>query len=865
MSERAFTLSDAPGPDGSRRIGLLVFDAPGRDVNLLDEETLRELDGVLGRVAATGYHGLVITSGKKQGFIAGADLEAIRAVETEDWIRDPLDRFVLARLEEEGVPRSDAATLQKLLRRVTFDLTGLPPTIEELDAFLLDESPDAYERAVDRLLASPRYGEHMAAWWLDGARYADTNGYQNDFARAMWPWRDWVIAAFNANMPYDEFLTEQLAGDLPLDATLAQRVATGFNRNHRMVTEAGSIDEEWRVENVVDRVDTTATVFLGLTMGCARCHDHKYDPITQRDYYRFYAYFNNVDEKGVYTETRGNVAPLVRVPGEADEAELAELDERRKLAAHDLELREAEAAARIPEWEEELRASVRPEVPRATLHVTASEAEGPTAPARSASPHVTLAGEPGSFVDLGQAVVFEQDRAFSVSFWVKPESPESHGALLSKMADDDTYRGFDLLMLGNGRLLSHLIHDWPENAIKVETNEALATGSWTHVTYTYDGSRKASGVHLWFDGRDVPLKTHADTLDGTLRTPTPLRLGRRHYTNYFGGALADLFFFEGVLTPEEREGARSQRLFEMLALAETNQEARSELGELLVGSNDAELFESRAALTEIDREREAAEAAVPTSMVMAERAERRPTYLLRRGRYDAPEGEELEPGLPEFLGVTEQPRDRLQLARWLTTPDNPLTARVIVNQLWQRLFGAGLVETTENLGIQGTRPSHPELFDWLAADLVLGDWDLKALQRRIVTSATYRQSSYAEGQAFEADPKNRLLARGPRFRLSAEEIRDQALAVGGLLVERIGGPATRPYQPEGLWKELAGGAGQGPYVQDTGDGVHRRSLYTHRKRTVPHPELSTFDAPSFEICQARRSRTNTPLQALVLC
>ncbi|MBW2282654.1 MAG: DUF1549 domain-containing protein, partial [Deltaproteobacteria bacterium] len=318
-------------------------------------------------------------------------------VSDDAWVRNPIDRFVLAHLDGLGERRSDTTTLQKLLRRVTFNLTGLPPTIEELDAFLLDDSEDAYEKAVDRLLASPRYGEHMAAWWLDGARYADTNGYQNDFGRAMWPWRNWVIEAFNSNLPYDRFLTEQLAGDLLPDATLEQRIATGFNRNHRMVTEAGSIDEEWRVENVADRVETTSTVFLGLTMGCARCHDHKFDPITQRDYYRFFAYFDNVDEQGVYTETRGNVAPLVRVPRESDVAELVDLDRRRDLAEQELQLLEAQAAARVPEWEDELRRSSRPPAPPATLHV----------------PHVTLAGEPDAFVDLGQAVVFEQDRAFS--------------------------------------------------------------------------------------------------------------------------------------------------------------------------------------------------------------------------------------------------------------------------------------------------------------------------------------------------------------------------------------------------------------------------------------------------------------------
>jgi hypothetical protein len=528
------------------------------------------------------------------------------------WPRNPIDAFVLARLAAEKLAPSAEAGRTTLIRRVSLDLTGLPPTPTEVDAFLSDRSPDAYERLVDRLLASSAYGERMAMEWLDGARYADTNGYQNDFARTMWPWRDWVIAAFNANQPFDQFTLDQIAGDLRPAPTLAQRIATGFNRNNRTVTEAGSIDEEWRVENNVDRVETTSMVFLGLTMGCTRCHDHKFDPIAQTEFYQFLGYFNSINEKGVYTETRGNVPPLIVLPGPQDTIRLREFD---------------------------------------------------------------------------LAIAFV---------------------------------------------------------------------------------------------RTYGTKAHAENLS----------------------------------------------------------KARAEY-----------------------------EKTIPSVMVMEELPTPRPSYLLKRGQYDQPDkSRKLEPGTPSCLPAPSAgtPRNRLGLARWLIAPENPLTARVAINRIWQHHFGLGLVKTAENFGIQGEPPSHPALLDWLATELIRTGWDLKAMHRLIVTSATYRQASRVPPALLAHDPENRLLARGPRFRLSAEVVRDNALAIAGLLTARVGGPSVKPYQPAGLWEELAGGAGEGPYIQDKGPNLYRRSLYVYRKRTVPHPVLATFDAPSRETCQVKRSRTNTPLQALEL-
>jgi hypothetical protein len=567
------------------------------------------------------------------------------AVRDRIWARNPIDVFVLARLEKEGLTPSPEATRETLIRRVSLDLTGLPPTPREVDDFVADRSADAYEKLVDRLLASPRYGERMAMEWLDDARYADTNGYQNDFARTMWPWRDWAIAAFNRNQPFDHFVIEQLAGDLLPGATQEQRIATGFNRNNRTVTEAGSIDEEWRVENAVDRVETTATVFLGLTLGCGRCHDHKYDPITQREFYRFFAFFNSVNEKGVYTEQRGNVPPLISLPSAEDVRRSGQLDAA--IAAAERAARELESARDL----------------------------------------------------LGAEVKAVKDR-----------------------------------------------------------------------------------------------------------------------------------------------------------------------------------------VAKLRKEKEEHQQRVPSVMVMEDLKTPRPTFVLKRGRYDMPDlAQRVEPGVPVCLHAGGPPApgfgNRLDLAAWLVSADNPLTARVTVNRYWQRYFGNGLVRTAENFGLQGEPPSHPELLDWLALEFApspqalapggeggvgVRGWDVKAMQRLIVTSATYRQASQANAAVVQRDPENRLLARGPRFRLPAEMVRDNALAVAGLLVERIGGPSIKPYQPAGLWEELAGGAGEGPYVQETGAGLYRRSVYVYRKRTVPHPALTTFDAPGREVCQVKRARTNTPLQALEL-
>jgi hypothetical protein len=806
-------------------------------------------------------------------------------VKNAAWVRNPIDRFVLARLEKEGLAPAPEAAKETLIRRVTLDLTGLPPALEEIDAFLADRSPDAYEKVVDRLLTSPRHAERMAMDWLDAARYADTNGYQNDFARTMWPWRDWVIDAFARNMPFDQFLTEQLAGDLLPGATLKQKIATGFNRNNRTVTEAGSIDEEWRVENVVDRVETTATVFLGLTMGCARCHDHKFDPLTQEEFYQFFAYFNSINEKGVYTEQRGNVPPLVAVARPEDRERLAQLDAA--IAAAEQTVREQEAA--LPrlqkEWEEQQKAQKHEgkrephdwalHLPlESDLHFDTGDGKTGEAIFRGSSlprwvdgplgKALHLDGRENSFLDAGQAIRLERDAAFSYGAWVKPNGS---GAVLSKMDDNRAYRGLDLLVT-NGKVEVHLVHAWPDNAIKVTAKESLPRNAWSHLFLTYNGGGKASGLTLYFNGRPVPLEVNKDQLKDTIATEQPLRLGKRSTASPLHGDLCDVRVYRRALSAGEVQTLVSGPVARALATAEGQRSAaqRNLLARTFREKHAPELLKAKAAVEQLRKERANAEKRIPTVMVMEELPTPRDTFLLKRGRYDMPDREhKVRPGVPACLPRPSlTPPNRLGLARWLADPSNPLTARVTVNRYWQHYFGTGLVKTAENFGVQGERPSHPDLLDWLATEFVRSGWNVRAMQRLIVTSATYRQSSQANAGLLHRDPENRLLAHGPRFRLPAEVVRDNALAISGLLVDRVGGPSVKPYQPAGLWEELAGGAGEGPYVQEKGDGLYRRSLYTYRKRTVPHPSMATFDAPSREVCQVKRARTNTPLQALEL-
>lgn len=794
-----------------------------------------------------------------------------------DWARNEIDAFVLARLEDEGLTPADEADRRTLIRRVTFDLTGLPPTRAQVEAFVADSSPDAYERVVDRLLASPAYGERMTVDWLDEARYADTHGFNNDTIRYMWRWRDWVIEAFNANKPYNAFLTEQLAGDLLPSATLDQKIASAFNRNHVMNSEGGIIDEEYRVEYVADRATTASAVFMGLTLQCARCHDHKYDPITQKEFYQFFAFFNQLQEKGEIPRTV-DPGPLLKAPTPEQQMELTGLTSQLAELEKARQARVAEAETRWAEFETQLSAQAG-QLPMAPaegllLHLPLDAVDDAKA---TVSGHVEVVAaknagglklDGASSLDAGDLANFERTDRYSYGAWVLPETLEP-GAIVARMDEAAASRGHDLILVG-GKPEAHLIHSWPDNSLRVVAKEALAPSAWHHVFVTYDGSSKAAGLKIYVDGKPVEVEITNDTLTETSQAGVHLAVGRRSAHGTFKGTIDDVRVYGRELSADEVAGVTAASpIADILAIApesRTPQQAQA-LRDHYLRTADPE-YQAVAAKIDAARKREnEVSSAVSTVMVMEEMNPPRQTFLLTRGAYDAP-AEPVSPGVPAFLPPMPEgaPPNRLGLAQWLTDPAHPLTSRVAVNRYWYQYFGVGFVKTLEDWGVQGELPSHPDLLDWLASHFIQSGWDVKALQRLIVTSATYRQVARYDADLLERDPENRLLARGPRMRLSAEMVRDNALQLGGLLVHKLGGPSVMPYQPPGLWEDVVVGADLPGtvYTQGHGDDLYRRSMYTFWKRTAPPPGLNLFDAPDRESCTIRRPQTNTPLQALVL-
>ena len=811
------------------------------------------------------------------------------AVSRPEWVRNPIDQFILARLDREGLQPSVEADKVTLLRRVTYDLTGLPPTPAEVDAFLADKSPDAYERRVDALLQSPHYGERMAVPWLDAARYADTHGYHIDSLRTMWPWRDWVIAAFNRNMPFDEFTIEQLAGDLLPDATKDQTIASGFNRNHMINFEGGAIAEEYQVEYVIDRVEATSSAFMGLTMGCARCHSHKFDPITHKEFYQFFAFFNSLPEEGLAGQ-KGNADPVLPLPSAAQQAQLDELTsaiETRKAAlADDI------VAPLQHEWEQTV-SSAPPSIDTTGL-IAHYEMDGSFSDISGRYQHGrTITGDPtfddgpigkaASFdgdteVSFGNVGAFDRASPFSVAVWLKGRGnlPMS---IFQKLDDPEHRRGYewrfeDVTLVGIQKYAAQLAITFASDAgsaIRIRTHDRLRLGHWYQVTLTYDGSGKASGVRLYVDGQRYDVDVQQDTLIGSFATASPLRLGSKALGKPFYGALDDLRLYSRVLTTDQIQQLaihyRPQVIVAGLAGKRSKEEADDIREYFLTYVAPDPLRALHGELVALQEQRADLEDQIPTTMVMAEMEKPRDTFVLERGDYRN-QGEKVGPGVPAMLPPlpTDAPLNRLTLAKWLVQPGHPLTSRVAVNRFWQMYFGAGLVKTQEDFGVQGEPPSHPELLDWLATEFVRTAWDVRAMQRLIVTSATYRQSSVVTPTLYERDPENRLLARGPRGRLPAEMIRDTALSASGLLNDRIGGPSVLPYQPKGLWEEMAFGDGFSAqaYEQSHGRDLYRRGMYTLWKRTVPPASLATFDAPDREKCTARRVTTNTPLQALAM-
>ena len=799
--------------------------------------------------------------------------------------QSPIDTFVQKRLEEQQLnlaPRADPA---RLLRRISLDLTGLPPTTEELTAFAADNSPAAYEKVVNRLLASPRFGERMAVDWLDLARYADTHGFQADRYRPMWAYRDWVIRSFNRNLPFDQFVTWQLAGDLLPDATQEQRLATAFNRLHLQNEEGGIVEEEFRVAYIVDRVNTFGTTFLGLTFECSRCHDHKYDPLTQKDFYRLFAFFQNIDESGQSSYfTDAMPVPTVLLSTPEQDQKLATL--RTALGETAEKLRAAEAAARneATAWlAQNPPAMDATSVTGAVVHLRfekpvtnqfvnlanpnsppASSVENPLViPGPNGTPDsaIELSGENGvTFKDPTLAFGRADPFSYTVRLRLANHAPRATVLHKAKAWMDAASRGYELV-LEDGRAAVGLHHMWPGNAMKVRTKAALATNRWQDVAFTYDGSSRAAGVRIYFDGILQELEVVRDNLWKDIRyggDEPPLTLGFRMRDHGFkGGSVAELRGFARELTQ-----------WEVAALSRPTPVApTATLGTEHFVQHAADVIRLRDSLHQLRREQSDFINPIPEAMGMVELPQPKRAFVLKRGAYDAP-GDEVTADVPGSLPrlPAGQPRNRLGLARWLLMPENPLFARVTVNRLWQQFFGRGLVASADNFGVQGDQPSHPELMDWLALTFSRGSegtapWDIKALCRTIVLSETYQQSSRASETAATADPDNRLLSHAPARRLGAEMLRDQALSISGLLVEKVGGASVKPYQPDGLWEAATGG---GKYNTGKGEDLYRRSLYTFWKRTVPPPAMTTFDAAERNVCVAKRQSTSTPLQALVL-
>jgi hypothetical protein len=799
------------------------------------------------------------------------------------WPRNEIDHFVLARLEREGLKPAAEADRERLIRRVTLDLTGLPPTLDEIDAFLADDSPEAYQRLVDRLLASDRFGERMAVDWLDAARYADTYGYQADVYRDVWPYRDWVIQALNQNLSYDQFITWQLAGDLLPAATRDQRIATAFNRLHRQTNEGGSVEEEFRVDYVADRTDTLGAAFLGLTLGCARCHDHKYDPISQKEYFQLFAFFDNIDECGLYSHfTDAMPTPTLLLTTDQQQAEITAAEAKIRQAEQRLERLAAERRGAFDDWlrqrpVETVLADRIGDFPlesidagqlinRADESRPAKAADDPQVVPGRIGNGLLLSGENNITTAVGGD--FTRDDAFSVALWIRIPDHKDRAVIFhrSRAWTDAGSRGYQLL-IEDGRLSASLVHFWPGNAIGIRTRGPAPTGRWIHVVMTYDGSSRADGLDLYVDGRRAEREVVRDRLykDITGGGVNELAVGQRFRDRGFKDGMVDeLQVYQRCLTPVEAahlaDGGTLDRLLNAPG-EELDDDQRQQLFAYYLSNLDQPYRAAVAELRGLRRSRSALVEPVRELMVMEELPEPRPTHLLLRGDYDAP-GELVQPGAPaSILAFDRQwPPNRLGLAQWLTDPRHPLTARVAVNRFWQTLFGRGLVATPEDFGNQGQLPTHPELLDWLAVSFIESGWDVKSLVKQMVTSATYRQSSECEPELRARDPLNELLARGRSYRWPAEILRDQALSASGLLVERIGGPPVKPYQPEGLWEEKSGAK----YQRDEREGSWRRSLYTYWKRTSPPPAMITLDAAEREVCVVAREATSTPLQALVL-
>jgi len=826
----------------------------------------------------------------------------------EGWANNDIDRFIAAKLEEKNIDPSPISKREVLVRRLFFDLTGLPPSVEEVDRIMNDQDPAYFEKLVDSLLTLPAYGERMAAHWLDVARFADSEGYLDDFHHEMWPYRDWVIKAFNENLPYDDFILWQVGGDQIPNATQNQHLATAFNRLHKQNSEGGVIAEEFRVEYVADRTNTVGTAFLGLTVACARCHDHKYDPISQKDYFELFSFFNSTVERGdaifsynsiengndVPPELSMNSGPVMPVPNDESVAKIHEflLKEIENIAS-EIEKKEREKGD-FNAWlntKPTLNGFEKVVDDATMVHLTFDESSNGISkdfakgskPAKyygqefvSGKSGLALEYNEGQLVTDGSRVSFERVDPFTVSFWINsPKSFDEARVIFNGNGRIQGYRGWDIVM-DSSKVSFRLSHAHPYQSLDIRMKEELPLNEWQHFIWTYDGSSNAQAMKVYQNGQLAETeivrnnlyrsaKPYTDTRATVYERYNGLILGTSHYDHDFnGGRIDDLRILN-----KEAGSLIAKYLYDEAAGKTGFSEAisaRSEKAKEFYSLHlNTGLKLRREELREIRLREVQTIDTVQEIMVMGDLDKERPTYILERGVYDAP-GEQVKRDVPTTIlpWPEELPRNRYGLGKWLIHKDNPLTARVAVNQIWYLMFGNGLVKTNEDFGNQGALPTHPELLDWLAVDFQENGWDVKRLVKQIVSSATYKQSSVIREDLLEIDPDNELLARSPRYRRSAEMVRDNALAVSGLLQPKVGGKSTYPYQPDGLWRETINHPFFPEYEIDYENGLYRRSLYTFWKRNAPPPSMLVFDASSKSDCQVKRLRSNTPLQALVL-
>jgi mono/diheme cytochrome c family protein len=803
-------------------------------------------------------------------------------VEGSSWARNEIDGFVLAKLNEAGLAPAEEADRATLARRVSLDLTGLPPKPEVVEAFTRDESPQAYEQLVDKLLASQRYGEHRARYWLDGARYADTHGIHFDNFREVWTYREWVINALNDNMRFDQFTIEQLGGDLLPKPSMEQRIATGFNRCNMTTSEGGAINEEYLVLYARDRTEATSAMWLGLTTGCAVCHDHKFDPISQKEFYELSAFFNNTTQAAM-DGNRRDTPPVITVPARPDRVRWEDLLDETKAGRQRLERRRQSAVDDFAAW----RAGTDPSEILAGLRTEGLQF---SAPLKEAIPAITVLvkGYPRA-LPLGKAYEgviaanafvtdktnvptvpeagdFERDQAFTAALWVKLSAEDKTGSIIARMDEDEAYRGWDV-WLEDGRPGIHIVSKWPEDALKVLSRQGIEPGKWTHVAVSYDGSSKAEGVSIFIDGRAQEVTRPNDKLANSIKSKAPFKIGQRKKGDLVEKAgVQDVRLYGRKLEGNEVLALKEKpRLAWLIAKADRSEDEEKQLYDSYLSGFDMEYRGATEALALLEQEEREIKTRGTVAHVMQERDGKEPeAHVLFRGEYDK-RREKVGPGTPKMLPEfdADLPRNRLGFAKWLLQPEHPLTARVTVNRMWQELFGTGLVRTSGDFGITGEQPSNQALLDWLAVDFRENGWDMKRMYKLMAMSSTYRQAATLTPEKLAKDPDNRLLSRGPRFRMDAEMVRDYALAASGLLSGTIGGPSVRPYQPEGVWEMVAmPESDTRNYKRDSGEKLYRRSLYTFWKRGAPPASMDIMNAPSRETCTVRRERTNTPLQAL---